>query len=881
MLTRTLSLRLHILLAISLVVSALAPALARGGETIWVEGESATRHDFHRHGWYDRVLKDSFSGQEWLSHYHSERPGVATYTLEARGGEGYIFWLRCNYFKSRMAYRLDGGEWQEIDLDASDPGRVRDTMMISRKPDHRFIGWVRVGPVKLAAGKNRLDLRISSPLANHGGIDCFLLTDEGVVPSGSTRPDVTSRAGPATWFPVVVDEDPHSPESVWDQSEALHRPAGKYGHLKRSGKDLEFEKGRGSVKFWGVGANVKASESREEMVRRARYLAKMGVNMVREHPLSGFLGARKGGKFDAGRLEKLDLWFSILKEHGIYSTWSVFYRHRLGPEERYPAELREELENGDTYGLVNLSRPLQDLRLEYVKALLEHRNPHTGLRYRDDPALAVLEIQNEDCIFFHFPLSVLAEGEKWPRHSRMLRRRFHDWSLRRHRSSEKLVAFWGRRVDVEKRELDLYPAWQLRGQKMDPRQGEFVEFLTELQREYYERRERELRDAGFRGVTVTTAWRAGGAGADAANLYCDTAMDMIDRHNYFGGGEERHRIVAGKVKAGTHLERPGSGILSSGLYQVEDRPFAMTEWTQSPPNPWKAECAPLVAFYGMGLQGWDASYHFTSSRSRLGDGWPGLSYYTTDTPHYAGQFPALAIAVRDGHVEEGPIVAARRVRPGDLYRGADVLGQDLTGGGHDQKSLVGQPVTPPEVLAIGRVTTSFEGGRSFQADLEKYWKPSSGKIISATGELEWDTRGRVVRVLAKKTQAVIGFGGGRRHELPAFDVELETPFVSLIFTSLDDRPLERSRSILITAMARDRQTGAEYSEAGDRLEVVGGPPLLLEPVQARIHVKDQPVRAVEVLDFHGVPRSIPGPEVEDGAFTIDGRFRASHYHLRR
>ena len=71
----------------------------------------------------------------------------------------------------------------------------------------------------------------------------------------------------------------------------------------------------------------------------------------------------------------------------------------------------------------------------------------------------------------------------------------------------------------------------------------------------------------------------------------------------------------------------------------------MTEWTQSAPNQWKVECAPIMAFYGLGLQGWDASWHFIQSGTRLGDGWPGMSSYSTDTPHYLGQFPALAFAL--------------------------------------------------------------------------------------------------------------------------------------------------------------------------------------------------------------------------------------------
>ncbi len=853
---------------------------ALSAESIWVEGEAADSHTFVKNGWYDDVMKESFSGKKWLSHYTKDRAGVAKYSFESKKSGSFVFWLRCNYFRSEMSYKLNRGSWKGLSIDDRDPNQVRDKMMVSKKPDHRFIGWVRVGSVKLKKGKNQIEIKISSKLANHGAIDCFCFSDEGFVPSGSTKPDLSKKKNPSAWFPVVVDQDTYSKKSVWDQTQALHRPAGKYGFLKRDGKDLKFEKQSPPIKFWGVGANIDARIDRKQQTLRVKYMAKLGLNMVREHPLAKFLGPLRNGKLDPARLDAYDWWFAELKKHGIYSTWSVFYRQKVSAADGYPRALLKELEKGNTYGVVNFSRKLQDLQMEYVKVLLDHKNPYTGLRYRDDPALAVLEIQNEDCIFFHFPLSVLAEGKTWPEHSRLLRKLFFKWSLKKHGSERKVRSFWGRRVDLAEKEIALYAAWELRGKKVERRHGEFVEFLTDIQRKFYLRREKEYRQAGFKGVTVTTAWRAGGAGADAANLYCDTAMDMIDRHNYFGGGAERHRIISGKVKNGTHLRRAGSGILSSGLYQVEDQPFAMTEWTQCPPNQWKAECAPLIAFYGMGLQGWDASYHFNSSRSRLGDGWPGLSYYTSDTPHYAGQFPALAIAVREGHIKEGKIVAARRVQPKDLFKGADVLGQDLTGGGHDEKSLVGQPLTPPEVLAIGRVTTSFKGGKSEKVDFTKYWDQKSGIIRSQTGELEWNTKKGIVLVKSPKTQAVIGFGGGEKIELPDFEIQLETKFVSLIFTSLDQQSLKSSKSVLITAMARDQQTGSEYSEDGSVLKVVGGPPLLLEPVQAKIKILGKKVLKVRPLDFHGVPRSTSIP-IKKQILEIDGRFQAYHYHLTR
>jgi hypothetical protein len=411
--------------------------------------------------------------------------------------------------------------------------------------------------------------------------------------------------------------------------------------------------------------------------------------------------------------------------------------------------------------------------------------------------------------------------------------------------------------------------------------GDWIRFLAEEQRAGYERREKALRAMGFKAVTVTTAWRAGGAAADPANTWSDAAMGMIDRHNYLGGGEGGHGVKEGKVHPETHLSTPGGGLLAVGLYAVENKPFSITEWTQLPPNPWKAEAAPLIAFYGMGLQGWDASYHFLSSRNRMGAGWPNLSSYVTDTPHYMGQFPALAFAVLKGHVKEGTLAAARRLSVDALFQGIDPLQQDFSGGGYDAKALKGSLATPQEILAIGRVTTSFGDAKpSEKVDWTSLWDKEKKIVRSVTGELAWDYGRRIVTLGTPKTQAVIGFAGGTSHDLPGVKVDVETGFVSLIFTPLDDQPLALSKHILITAMARDRQAGTEYSEDGTKLLKAGGPPLQMEPVRAKIALKGAAPLEVKAVDLYGVPTSVAVP-VQGGAFTIDGRWQAYYYQVRR
>jgi hypothetical protein len=366
-----------------------------------------------------------------------------------------------------------------------------------------------------------------------------------------------------------------------------------------------------------------------------------------------------------------------------------------------------------------------------------------------------------------------------------------------------------------------------------------------------------------------------------ANLYADTAADMIDRHNYYGGGDGRHRLVEGKVSNQTHLEKPGTGLLSLALFQCEDRPFGVSEWSMMPPAPYKAEAAPLYAFYGMGLQGWDASYHFNCGSHRMGDGWPGLSKYVSHTPHYMGQFPALAFAVHNNHIQEGQVVAARRLSRDDVFAGKDVLGQALAGGGHDDKRLVGKLTTPPEAVAVGRVTIGFGDRASGRMDLTPYWDRRSQTLTSTTGQLVWNYGDRCVEVRSPKTQGVIGFPRRASYDLPGVVAQIKTPFVSLILTPLDNEDLQSSRRILITAMARDKQAGAVYNADWSRLEQMGGPPLLMEPVQATLRLKGATPATVRPLDLYGVPKKKQVDVKPDGSFTIDGTYQTYYYVVER
>jgi hypothetical protein len=257
--------------------------------------------------------------------------------------------------------------------------------------------------------------------------------------------------------------------------------------------------------------------------------------------------------------------------------------------------------------------------------------------------------------------------------------------------------------------------------------------------------------------------------------------------------------------------------------------------------------------------------------------------YVTETPHYIGQFPALALAIYHGHLEEGEIVSARRLSTDEVFAGIDTLEQEYGLVGYDENELLAHGGTPVEALAMGRVTLKVgdRQGPSYLADFSTFWNRSAKIIQSNTGQLTWDYDKQVVLVHSEKTQGVIGFAGGGVYDLPGVTVtDIKTPFISLLFTPLDNLPLINSGHILITAMAQDKQLGTVYNAAGTELIETGGPPLLLEPVQATITFKGGPVNSVKVVDLYGVPAD---QEIErtDNTFKIDGRYATYYYEVKR
>ena len=684
-------------------------------------------------------------------------------------------------------------------------------------------------------------------------------------------------AGP-DWFAFSPTSD--LGPTVISMNDWLEKPAGKHGGVRMAGDRFQFEDGT-PVKFWGSNLSYGgacAPQKKDAEFTAARF-AKYGVSGVRLHKFSypknkmGIGDLDDATKMTPDGLDRLDYFAAQLKANGVYFGWSHTYGFYVCPGNRGRLVAYDEIEKnlkGNTYGFINFAEDVQDLMIEMVVGLLRHKNPHTGLTYAEEPALSFIELQNEDDIFFYTSEKAF---NACPTYKKFFTARFCDWLKAKYGSQDGLKNAWADalKADETLAARNIVPQtnpWffgddHLPGQKGGARQRllDAAAWMHEVQNKFYGRFVKAIRDAGYKGPLCGSPWQAPSMLPHYYNLQSDYLVGYIDRHNYFGGG-----------LFDSMLAKPGSGYFSSGLQQVIDRPFGLSEWITVYPSLYSAEGPAIIAAYGMGLQGWDASYEFQSQAAgrMFSDraGWPPWGVWEADTPTQLGQYPTLARMVLRGDVKESEVLSVRRVSPKELETGTFSFSDKVVQQG-DVKSFGGSVAA--EALAAGRVVVEFtdKPQPSTFLDMAKYRQGTA--IISATGQLAWETDGQgYFTVNTAGTKAVVGFAGGKTIALGDVTVSVASPYASIFLTAQErGATLATAKSALLSAVARSANTDFKYFALDSKTIDNGKAPILLEPVKATIAMAGRKVAAVNVLDHDGrrTGRTIA---VQNGQFTIDG-----------
>ena len=230
---------------------------------------------------------------------------------------------------------------------------------------------------------------------------CFLLASGFWLLTSS----FASAQSPAT-FPFVLPWDDAS-KTVVDVSALNPTPAGANGAIVARNGHFYDGKGR-RVRFIGVNmAADNAFPTHENADKIAARLHKFGVNIVRLHHTDANWSHPNlfDPKFpdtqhlDKEALDRLDYFVAALKKNGVYSNVNLHISRTftaadgVADADKLPFAAKQA-----NY----FDARLIELQKLHAKKLLDRVNPYTKMKYTEDPAVAVVEITNENTIFSYW-----------------------------------------------------------------------------------------------------------------------------------------------------------------------------------------------------------------------------------------------------------------------------------------------------------------------------------------------------------------------------------------------------------------------------------------------------------------------------------------------
>jgi hypothetical protein len=856
---------------------------------LWIEGEQAKDKTLVANAGLDAVDPEELSGGAWISSFaNGEQPtGTAEYDVTLSAAGSYRLWVRGT---GGLSYRIGQGVWLAVD-----PKLAKDLLRIAAdgNPGYPTIGWFDLGTISLEAGTHRFSWLLGAETGNarYGAIDCFVLADDTFVPNGACKPGESPTLIPAfapgeTWD-FIPPQDAFDPAALLDLRDLNEKTAGEHGFVKLSPEGESFLRGDGQpLRFWATGLRTSFTDAKmPRMQREARFLAKRGVNLVRVFAM--LPPDKSDSAFTAVNERELDAVFRLVaafKEVGIYTMIDGYWATHTPRQPGW-----EAMDSGkkDLGSLVYYDPKTQAAYRAWMRALLDRPNPYTGIRLADEPAVAILQLQNEDNLLWWDFMNIKGEALL------ALRRHYAEFLKGKYGSLEKALAAWqnyGAEFPADDLAVGLpgfLHIWDLTRDGMAKKHGlpgfivrsaDQLEFVARLMRRFNTETIAFLRnDLGCKQLVNANNWQTVDLSTTLdAQYWADSVGEVMALNRYSGG---RHyginngwQILSGHIYEDKSLlkfprELPGNAR------QLVGRPYVLPEALWTPPNLYQAESALVVAGQ-QALTGLGAACWFSNFPDEMNAG--GDAKWTYSTPMQLGQFPAAALIVRQALLKRGaPVVVEHRSLKNIWERTPPMLSEDSGWDPNRHAGIVhpNQPaVTTVDPLAylVGpvRLMLDSDPAKSTVADLKSYIDHERQQVRSITGESEIDYRTGVYRFNAPQAQGAVGFlGADGPQKLADVMIECQNAYAAVAVVALDGRPLRESGKVLVQIGTVARPTGWTTRSArirqGDawvscqRIVSLGAKPLQVQRIDGTLTLANAGLNQALALDPNGMPVDLP------------------------
>lgn len=249
----------------------------------------------------------------------------------------------------------------------------------------------------------------------------------------------------APMFPFVIGPDVQNNitnVTVWPESD-FRKNISDGGLI--SVQNGTFTDSRGARKcFLGTNLCFPGCFPDHEKARQcAQTLARFGINIVRMHYVHHKSPVNKkyaspDSFIEPIQLERFDFFINELKKNGIYTDLTLNIGRKFGTTSGFKNADKLPWYNN---GIDNIDARMIELHKKFTGDLLTHVNPYTGLSYRDDPAVAFVEIANENSIvasWYRGSMDDLPEP-----YASNFQRQWNEFLSKKYRSDRERRTAWG------------------------------------------------------------------------------------------------------------------------------------------------------------------------------------------------------------------------------------------------------------------------------------------------------------------------------------------------------------------------------------------------------------------------------------------------------
>ncbi|UCG48361.1 MAG: hypothetical protein JSU94_01025 [Phycisphaerales bacterium] len=655
--------------------------------------------------------------------------------------------------------------------------------------------------------------------------------------------------------------------SLVDLSFLLDAPAGRDGFVRvRDGRLVRPDGGR--FRIWGVNVTAAACfPSKADAPAVAAHLARFGINCVRFHFLDSnwsrslFARGRDDTReLDAASLDRLDYFIAELKKRGIYSNINL----NVGRVYRKGDGVKDHEYIGFGKALNYFDERIMMLHKEYAQQLLTHKNPYTGSEYRSEPAVAIVELVNENSIVESwFADRLLGKNTKknpgtwtditaW--YAGRLTEKYNSW-LKKRLLGDELERFRETAGAGPGEPVPRLTAKEF-GRAHEKRFHTEAAFYMELEGNYFREMYRYLKeDIGVRALVAGTSdhnhYKSG-----YPLLVSTSRLDVVDGHvywqhpSYFTDGKTGRRSFS--IRNTPMVNDPfNSTVVQLSRSAVAGKPYTVSETNHPFPSEYACEGIGILAAYSS-FHDWDGIFFYTFEHKDPG-GWvkkmPGHFDICPD-PVRMTNLAACAVMFLRADVRAAVETVARSYTIKQIYESIRMPSSE-------------RPYfTPGFSPALPLVHTTRIA--SFSGESGPYERAAEeSPVVCDTKELSWchGPKGRgLVTIETERSQALIGFVRDNQRSLENVSAEVENEFCSVILTSLDGRAISASGRLLLAATARSANTGMKWNDKRTSLVDWGSEPSLIEPVRGLVTLRNlEPAKNIDVVALNGTGKPLEEP----------------------